>query len=189
MNKYSKPIIECIRDWLLFVGAEYSITEAHYNQRPDNQIKSKRDFFAFRFQTSSTNQTSANEDSTSSDNDATILHWKTFERQLTIECHSEDGMDILESLIVSMHNPGVDEIINNGRLVIIDIGEITNLTEIDESPYPIEYVFSVDFRIRKEARFSKSRTNHILNDVTATGTLESDSGAEHTITATASRGE
>ena len=188
VDRLSVPIRKTIRDWLLYVGAEYDIREAHHGLRTDDKRKPYRDYFVYRFQTSTTRHNDAIADSPEiTGNDALITHWQPFVRQIDIECHSEDGMDVLESLLVSIHNPGVNEILDAGRIVIMDMSEIADVSTLDESPYRRDFIYRISIRVRKHARFAKTRIDHVIDTVEIDGDLISDTGETIEVSASATR--
>lgn len=162
---------DAIRDWLLLVGAEYSVREAHYIKRPDDSLKPVRNWFTYRFDSSVATGGVHDLSTDAGSNVADMEFSQTFERLLTISCHgSADGLEIIEALLVSAYHPAVNDIIDAARLVIVDIPDaIANETVDDETD--IDYVYTAQFRIRKNTSFALSRADHIWDNYNVGGTL------------------
>ncbi len=185
-----------VRDWLLLVGAQYNIHEAHHNRRPDDDLTAERPHFLYWFDSSSdgVNSGKSLDCTTGSGNDADMLFIRQMMRKLVIACvdHS-DGMDVLEDVYTSIEHPAVGDILQKGsdghngtdnasRLVIVNFESIGNATDHDESD--TKHVYELRLDVRRHASFSLTRTNHIFDDVTITGTVENDAGDIDTLTVT-----
>ncbi len=166
-----------IRDWLRLVGEVYAITEKpHHIKRPDDSLKpgspSKglHQWFTYQFLRSQQLNTQPRNCSTASGNDGDMEYYMPFERDLRIECHSEDGMEILEALLVSVSHPSVESILNAARVVIVDCPDgVQNETEDDESD--IMHLYSVTFRTRVHTHFELISENHVWDNYALTGNL------------------
>lgn len=174
-------VASIIRDWLLLVGDQYGIREAHQDRRRGDQGKHPRPHFIYRFSDSTGQQgTAQNLTSLSGTHDADIEHYKQFTRTLEIECWTPmrrdvgseiDGMRVLEAVQISIENPAVQEILRseaaNRISVSDDLLPVTNITEQDESFITRGYVLTMTVHIN--THFKILRTNHLVDDVTISG--------------------
>ena len=171
-----------IRDWLLLVGDQYGVREAHQDRRRSDQCKTRAPYFIWRFTGSESPASTAQDVSEANgDRDVDIEHYKTFSRTLEIECHTPmvdtvagdiDGMRVLEAVSVSIHNPAVSDILNResaNRMVIDDTLPVTNITEQGESF--ITRAYQMQVRCRINTHFKLLRENHQVVDYTLTGEL------------------
>jgi len=186
-----------IRDWLLLVGAQYNIHEAHFNRRPDDKTKARRPHFVYWFDSSEDGVESARSiDCTAagSGNDADMLFIRPMMRKLVILCVDHaDGMDVIEAVYVSVEHPAVQDVLNKGsdghngtddasRVAIVSVESMANATEHDETD--TDYIYELRLNVRRHAPFALTREDHIIDGVTITGTVTSDSGDTSTLTVT-----
>lgn len=165
----TSSVNDAIRDWLELVGAQYHVREAHHVLRPDDGLKPVRDFFTFSFERSSGGDAVMDASTVGTGNAANLKWTAPFERALKITCHSEDGMEILEAVLLSTRHPEIEEILHAARVVIVDMGEIENETTFDETK--TDWAYSVSMRLRKHTSFALARTDHLVTDVEAAGVL------------------
>lgn len=178
--------ITAIRDWLLLVGPQYGIREAHHNLRVSDDTKPVRDFFVYRWASSDTRQTDTVEHVTASGNDATIRLTKVHDRVLEVECHCEHGMRALETLEASRQHPRVLEILDAGSVVIVSLQSIENDTDVTDESYSsgIDHVYVARFTARVEGAYVETRTDHIWDNYNVTGEYRDDEGGTIPVVAT-----
>jgi len=166
-------IIEAVRDWLLLVGGEYAIYEAHHELRPDGApggLKAPDDHFVFRFLRSSTEWTQAeNNSDVASTYNSTGDYYMGFDRELRIECHSQHGLEVLEAVVVSMSHPAVNDILSAVGLVIKGTTGIENETTGDDTK--VDHLYAITLGCRKNTHFTVTRDNQIWTSYNVTGTL------------------
>jgi hypothetical protein len=177
-----------VRDWLLLVGAEYNIDEAHFQYRPDDENKQRRPHYIYWFEDSSDPQPAAGsmDCSTYTGNDKNVVLIRPWVRTLVIQCvDHEDGQDVLESTFVSIEHPVVNDILLAGRgphntddaesrFTAIQFISINNLTENDETD--IDYKYEMRLSVRRHASFSLTRDNDRVRTLSISGTITNDSG-------------
>lgn len=165
-------IVEAIRDWLRLVGEEYGIYEAHHIARPDDGLKVPMDYFTFSFTDSRqiNTQPADNSAAPGSGNDVAIDLYMPFDRTLRIECYSEHGMEVLEAVLISAWHPAIKDILGTARLAIISMPEgVANETTRDETQ--TDHLYTATFGLRKHTHFTVTRTNHIWDHYSVSGTL------------------
>lgn len=181
-------VASIVRDWLLLVGDQYGIREAHQDRRRGDQGKHPRPHFIFRFSDSTGQQgTAQNLTTASGTHGAIVEHYKQFTRTLEIECWTPmrrdvgseiDGMRVLEAVQISIEHPAVQEVLQSeaaNRITVSDaLLPMTNITEQDESFITRGYVLTMTVRIN--THFGLLRTDHRVDDYTLTGDLITDEG-------------
>ena len=167
---------DAIRDWLRLVGDVYAIREVHWIKRPDNTLKpggkgkKLHQWLTYKFLSSQTSQTQPVDNSTADGNTGNLDYYMAWTRQLRIECHGEDGMEVLEALMASVSHPAVSEILGAARLVIVDMPNgVDNETEDDETD--VSHLYSCTFGVRVHTHFALTRANHVWDNYALTGTL------------------
>jgi hypothetical protein len=115
-------------------------------------------------------------------------------RQLVIRCvDHEYGMDILESVYVSIEHKDVHDILYHGRdkhgdpnddgqIAIVRFDSINDVTEFDETR--IKYGYEMRLTVRKYSKFETTVDNALVDNLEITGTANFDSGETETITVT-----
>lgn len=194
-NGGEMTVTSIIRDWLLLVGDQYGIREAHQDRRVADQAKPVAPYFVYRFTDSQTDPGVAGDLTTASGaSDANIKYYKMFTRTLEIECHTPmrptvagdiDGMRVLEAVQVSIHHPAADEILTSepdNAVSLRDALTVTNDTEVEEQS--IYRMYTLQMTVDINTYFSLLRTNHRVDDYTLTGTLHADTGEDITVTVT-----
>ena len=165
-------IMEAVRDWLLLVGEQYAVHEAHHIQRPDDGLKEPAAHFVFRFDESQQTTSQPVDNSAAEGSyDSTGEFYATFDRRLRIECRdSDDGMEIMEAVLISAWHPAVNDILKAASLVIVDMPDgALNQTTQDETR--VDHVYTAIFGVRKNTCFVVQRDNQIWTSYTLTGTL------------------
>ena len=164
-------IVNAIRDWLLMVGEQYAIHEAHHVRRPDSSLKHPRDYFVYQFERSEqTTVQPADNSAVSGTYDSTADYYATFNRQLRIECHSENGLEVMEAVLVSAWHPASNDILNAARLVLKDMPNgVENETTDDETR--VDHLYTAVFGVRKNTHFTVTRENSIWANYNIDGTL------------------
>lgn len=171
--------VPVVKDWLQFVGAEHNIEaeEVHHRFRPASTLKPVRDHFVFWFASSGQEMNSRSGDkSTKSGNDSIVSLYKTYMRTLVVQCMSEDGMAILESLWASDEHPGVVDVLSSGDcgLALVGLGGIEDITEQTETR--VDWGYEARFSVRVNGEFTKTRTDHVVDTITISGELINDEG-------------
>lgn len=183
-----------IRDWLLLVGDQYGVREAHQDRRRADQCNVRAPFFVYRFADSVTRPGVAGDlSSASGSHNIVEEYYKLFTRTLEIECHTPmrpdlagevDGMRVLEAVQVSLHAKAVAGILNSepaNRMSMRDALTMTNDTEVDEQS--IYRMFSLSMTVDINTHFALTQADARVDDYTLTGTLEADSGDTITVSA------
>ena len=181
----SSAVLLAIRDWLLLVGDQYSIREAHHGRRPDDSLRPdwRNEYFVYRWADSNTDTSNPIRETTASgSSDANIKLEKSFERNLIVDVYAEDGISVLESLYLSPDHPTVRAILKAQRLAIVGMSSIENTTESDESN--IFHRYSLTVTVRYWNHFTLLRTDHQFDDYEITGEINRDVGDPIDITIT-----
>jgi hypothetical protein len=117
------------------------------------------------------------------------------ERILVVQCVDDiNGMDVLESVAISIEHPAIQDILGQGRdahnnadtpsrLVIVEDQGIDNDTTDSESE--TDYIYTQRFLVRRHATFSLVREDLLFDDMSLSGKIfKSDDVSEIPITVT-----
>lgn len=185
-----------VRDWLLLAAEQYNIDEVYHNRRPDDENIEKRPHLLYWFDSSADGVNNAIPISctTRTSYDDEIVHIKPFVRTLVIQCvDHEDGMDVLESISISVNNPDINDIFYSGRnahnessddsrIASVTLESINNITEHDETD--TDHLYEMRLTVRLHSHFTMTRENSKVDDLTITGTVTNDNGDTDTLTVT-----
>lgn len=162
-----------ISKWLLFVGKNFSITEAHHMWRPDSKLRTPADYFTFETISSTPIDRHRLDDTIASVQDLTHTISKFWRTIISVSCHSDNGRYILQCLEATRNMPDVVEIFGE-TAKNMGCGVITSDPWIDESSK--ENIFKIDFEFIECVSFSMIETDGLVLEVEMNGTAEAPDG-------------
>jgi len=175
---------DSIETWLLWVGVEYGVREAHRYFR--SKRKPPADHCVYYSITSTPTGEHAVKTTSDTKNDTAITYNKKFRTVVKVDCYDENGMLILQSLDASTSDPRVREIFGNSVSCLGQFDSIVDVTEYDETHNePAKNAhYTAQFQFIEMVSFTKTRTNHVFDDFELTGTVVDDNDDEYEITIT-----
>jgi len=150
-----------LKQWLIAIGAQYNITEAHHQWRPDDSLRVVKDYFTFEVKESNPTDTQKIDELSSSVLNITHTYTKRWENIVEVSAHSENGREALQMLEVTRDLPAVRSIFGENIQVYPCTG-ITSEPFEDESTK--DFVFTTTFPIVEMLTLSITETNGKVTD-------------------------
>ena len=169
--------METIKTWLLSVGDDYHIHEAHYRQRrgllpPARHWVYNDDIPATPYKGGPIRKTEQD--------GYDLIETITVKSNIliSINAYAENGRSALYGLEASMAMDDVRVIFGQCVTMLGIQGDVTNLTLVDETEENPRWRYQANFLFVEWETYTRTRTNHYFDEYSVTGKTVDDAGTE-----------